>query len=1532
MKKNCILILGMHRSGTSALTKVVNFLGADLPTKLMPPVNNNNELGFFEPKEISAIHDKLLRSAGSAWDDITRFPSAWYKTEDVIYYQNEIIKLLEQDFKNSTLFVIKDPRVCRIVPFWRDLLKEYEAKPKFILTVRNPLEVSHSLKMRDGFPVQKSMLIWLNHFIESERETRGLDRAFTTYSNLMNDWKTTVEDISRSLNFTWPTSSTSVENQIDEFISHKYRHHTSSLEELLDDPQLVCWVKEAYQWVIDKVNDKAPSYEILDSIFSEMTKANIAYGTLYRQTEKHIEEELAKLTESNHNFKNSIATLNEKIATNQLRLINKDIAIQKKQTNLDNLFNSIKEYQYNKSKYINSNFIINKINRVLGLYRQSKINKIIEKSGFFNREWYLEQYPDVASSGMYPISHYIEYGVNEGRNPNELFDTLWYLKENTDVLISGLNPLYHYIVFGAAEGRQQCLKHNTSHNKSLITGINIFEYCLDFYKNNHIENAQTILLCAHVVGHNLFGGERSFLDMLEGARDIGYNVVVVLPSDDNHEYFEILKQYAQKIIFFPYCWWEKNKVVDDNVVECFYQIIKDNKIDIVHVNTIMLREPLIAARQLSIPSIVHVRELITFDSDLCEYIGESTEQIVDQVKDSADYIFANSFATASCFSKKDSTFVVPNTVDAISYDIENVLKSDDICIAMISSNLPKKGIFDFIDVARQMQHLENIRFLLIGPVNDYIDYLRLEQKKGDIPSNVEFTGYFESPLDALAEANIVLNLSNFQESFGRTVAEAMASSRPVVAYEWGALSELIKDEESGYLVPFKNTQAIVEKLKILCSNPKLILEMGQKGRQTILQKFDKSAYSRRINLAYSMILNKAFNKESFTSMPDEGCPINLDQNSIKISVIVPNYNYSQYLKERLDSILNQTYKPIEIIFLDDASSDDSVEVAEHILSGSQIESIVIKNKTNKGVFKQWLSGIEKAKGDYVWIAEADDSASDCFLQELVTRVWQEKSVIAYCQSKVIDENGDMVRSANYHHTDDLSPSRWKNDYSEIGLREVVDNLAYRNTIPNASACIINKKALLENLSVVNEFKYCGDWILYCALLRHGNVSYSKKSMNSFRRHQQSVTRSKSNNADYLQELLNIKLFITEHFPICRKNIEGMNQFLDRDYKIDGITKNSTSKVAKKTLSSIVDTVNDRGRFVFITTNNGSYNGGSEVLWVESALKLRELGNDVVVVIKRWHPFPSFFKQFSDAGIKIYFKESLVFKTIVNFAPDLVVISTGCQDEGVEWYEQCKDSSIPYSIINQLTKEESVWPINVHENERVKVGYSSAEKIFFTCYNNHQVMQKRLKSTIDNYDIHFNPFHMDRNISISFPSLESGLKIAVPARLLTVHKGQDVIIEVLAKKKWVDRNIQVNFYGDGPDKEKLVAMASELNVSNICFIDRVTDVSEIWEENHIILLASKMEGLPIVLVGAMMCGRTPVVTDVGGHAELVDDNVNGFVAYGTTVDVLDDALERAYQRKDEVEQLGSLAREKILDHIPVNPIKNFVDKLLALSKN
>jgi hypothetical protein len=140
----------MHRSGTSALTPIVGLLGADLPKNLLPP-SVTNESGNWESSELMIMHDQLLSSGGSKWDDWRAFNPDWYLSPPAAVFRSCISEVLRRDFSNSQLFAIKDARICRLWPFWREVLEEFEAKPAVVIAVRNPLEVTASLKHRNGF-------------------------------------------------------------------------------------------------------------------------------------------------------------------------------------------------------------------------------------------------------------------------------------------------------------------------------------------------------------------------------------------------------------------------------------------------------------------------------------------------------------------------------------------------------------------------------------------------------------------------------------------------------------------------------------------------------------------------------------------------------------------------------------------------------------------------------------------------------------------------------------------------------------------------------------------------------------------------------------------------------------------------------------------------------------------------------------------------------------------------------------------------------------------------------------------------------------------------------------------------------------------------------------------------------------------------------------------------------------------------------------------------------------------------------------
>lgn len=245
----------------------------------------------------------------------------------------------------------------------------------------------------------------------------------------------------------------------------------------------------------------------------------------------------------------------------------------------------------------------------------------------------------------------------------------------------------------------------------------------------------------------------------------------------------------------------------------------------------------------------------------------------------------------------------------------------------------------------------------------------------------------------------------------------------------------------------------------------------------------------------------------------------------KVSVVVPNYNYEQYLDKRLTTILEQQYPIYEIIFLDDASKDNSVMFGEYLLERNLGITKFIINETNSGsVFKQWAKGIEQSHGEHLWIAEADDYASLCMLNSLMIPFLEDEDVVlSYCDSMIVDETENW--QANYSQINEQFTQEYLNTGIYDGRYFIENYLKECNSIPNASAVLINRNKIKpEYLDRINDFKSCGDWYFYVLLIAGGKAAYNSTPMNFFRRHSQSVTIS-SNRQQIAQERNEIMQFV-----------------------------------------------------------------------------------------------------------------------------------------------------------------------------------------------------------------------------------------------------------------------------------------------------------------------------------------------------------------------------------------------------------------------
>ncbi|WP_457669212.1 hypothetical protein [Thiolapillus sp.] len=238
-ERTLILVLGMHRSGTSVLTRVLNLLGADVGRDLLAAQKDINARGFWEHRELVAINEKLLSAVGRSWYDFLPLPSSLWSGEAIAGLQEQAVTFLGTAFaEDATLAVIKDPRLCLLLPFWESAAKQAGWKPVVILATRSPAEVAASLCRRDPLTQMSADLLWLRYTEDSERYSRELPRLCVDYAGLLADWKAVMGKVSKALGMDWPvdihTASEAISQAIDPGLRHQreVEEHQGELADL----------------------------------------------------------------------------------------------------------------------------------------------------------------------------------------------------------------------------------------------------------------------------------------------------------------------------------------------------------------------------------------------------------------------------------------------------------------------------------------------------------------------------------------------------------------------------------------------------------------------------------------------------------------------------------------------------------------------------------------------------------------------------------------------------------------------------------------------------------------------------------------------------------------------------------------------------------------------------------------------------------------------------------------------------------------------------------------------------------------------------------------------------------------------------------------------------------------------------------------------------------------------------------------------------------------------------------------------------
>ena len=376
------------------------------------------------------------------------------------------------------------------------------------------------------------------------------------------------------------------------------------------------------------------------------------------------------------------------------------------------------------------------------------------------------------------------------------------------------------------------------------------------------------------------------------------------------------------------------------------------------------------------------------------------------------------------------------------------------------------------------------------------------------------------------------------------------------------------------------------------------------------------------------------------------------------------------------------------------------------------------------------------------------------------------------------------------------------------------------------------------------------------------------------------------------------------------------------------------------------------RFIFVTTPNIDPWAGAEELWSRTALDLVSQGFPVSASIMKWSAQHPRMRDLQTRGVELWFRPEWYFwsehpwrrvmsrhigptadavgRMLAARPPALVAFSHGGPVPDIELLELCAAQNWPFVTIGQLNHEGTWYRDELAE--RYRNALRAALRCYFVSHANLRLCEKQIGAELPNAEVVWNPVNISDDALPAWPRLDRDdeVRFACVARLYPPGKGQDILFEALAAPSWAGRRWRLYLYGEGRMRGTLERLAARLGLSDRIVFAGFKSVEEIWAANHVLVMPSRYEGLPLAMVEAMLCARPVVATDVAGHGEIVEDGVTGFLAEAPTAASMAAALERFWERRSEAEAIGKAGAQRIRQLLPRDPVQVFTEKLKHLA--
>ena len=584
-----------------------------------------------------------------------------------------------------------------------------------------------------------------------------------------------------------------------------------------------------------------------------------------------------------------------------------------------------------------------------------------------------------------------------------------------------------------------------------------------------------------------------------------------------------------------------------------------------------------------------------------------------------------------------------------------------------------------------------------------------------------------------------------------------------------------------------------------------------------------------------------------------------------VSVIVPNFNHARFLSQRIDSILGQSYKNIELLLLDDASTDDSMTVIEHYHATHPSLVRVLRNEFNSGnVFRQWRKGIAAANGDLIWICESDDFAEPDFLERLVPIFLDESVMLAFGRVQATDAAGFPQEGLDAYR-ERAQPGIWDSSNKRPAKAWFDTAFGVANVIPNVGGCLIRNQPIEEAVWLeATTYRILGDWYLYVMLAGGGRIAYEPHATSYFRQHGSNTSTSGFSTAQYYQEHERLICLLRERWGVPAETVERFAQQVHAQFE----WAKATDKIGA--LETVFDhrkalEVPRSGRHILMVIL-GFYLGGGEIFPIHLANHLVKDGYIVSILALQSERWNKHIRDRLDRRIAVYHAEEVRRIGVANFITAAgvdIIHSHFIGGEGLFFIERHNQINIPYIVtlhgsyecseldevfVRNVISRVDHWVYLTYRNITHLRAFPVAEKFTISASHIPNAMPLDMR-----------PFELDR---ASLAIGKDDLVFALVSRAIP-PKGWGPAIEALnIAQTATNRRLVLLLCGDGEEADRLRPLhAGNSAVRFLGFQDRIHGLYRLAD---CALLPTRFPGesYPLTLIQAMQVGTPIISTDVG----------------------------------------------------------------------